>query len=73
MQLMEMRKRDSFLATVLITGWKLQEDDPRLAAFDFHVQKPFEDLNEVEDVIAQAIELHDLRADEINRGRNTGV
>ena len=58
----EMRQRDPTLATVLITGWEIDDDDARLAHFDFRIQKPFDDLDEVVDVVARAIELHDERA-----------
>ncbi len=50
------------MATVLITGWELQEDDPRVSAFDFRVQKPFDDLGALEEVLAQAMALHEERA-----------
>ena len=56
------RESDPHIATVLITGWELQEDDPRASVFDFRVQKPFDDLDELEDAVAQAMALHDERA-----------
>ena len=62
----EMRRQDASLATVLITGWELREDDPRRFLFDFKVQKPFDDIGELEDVVAQAVELHDERV--VDRG-----
>ena len=58
----EMRQADPSVATVLITGWELEEDDPTLSAFDFRLQKPFSDLDKVKNVVAQAVELHDDRA-----------
>ena len=58
----EMRQADPALVTVLITGWQLQESDQRLAQFDFRLQKPFDDLEQVERVVAQGIEQHDDRA-----------
>ena len=58
----ELRLADPFLATVLITGWLLREDDLRLDVFDFQLPKPFDDLERVEDVVVRAIELHDERA-----------
>ena len=58
----EMRLADPLLATVLITGWEVLDGDPRLSLFDFQAHKPFEDLTEVADVVAQAMELHDERA-----------
>ena len=57
----EMRRMDACVATVLITGWELGEADPRLSGFDFHVRKPFEDLDRVQDTLAQGMELHDAR------------
>ncbi|MDA0747311.1 MAG: ATP-binding protein, partial [bacterium] len=60
----EMRRRDSALVVVLITGWELQENDPRRSAFDFYLCKPFGDINEVLRVIAKAIYLHDKKASE---------
>jgi DNA-binding NtrC family response regulator len=57
------RLRDPLASMVLITGWELSSEDPRLQDFDFHLQKPFDDLDEVENVVAQAIELHDQRVE----------
>ena len=57
----EMRKADPAVATVLITGWELNPEDPRLSAFDFLLQKPFKDIQTVQDKVAQAIELRDSR------------
>lgn len=36
-----------------MTGWHLQDDDPRLQAFDHHLQKPFS-LDRVRKVVAVA-------------------
>ena len=58
----EMRQADPMIATVLVMGSGLEEDDPRLAAFDLQIQKPAS-MEKVEGVIAQAIELHDARAE----------
>ena len=60
----KMGRIDSCLTTVLVTGWDLQEDDPRLLVFDFKIQKPFGDLDRVLNTIAQAVELHDVRVEE---------
>jgi len=60
-----MRDADPRVCTVLITGWRLPEDDPRLALFDFHLEKPFDSLTEVRQVIAQATALHDERAESL--------
>jgi len=66
----EMRRIDPAVITVLITGWDLKLDDPKLTLFDFQVQKPFDDLDEVENVVARAINLHDQRAEEENGSRS---
>lgn len=58
----EMRLIDTRLAMVLISGWELKEDDARRLPFDFHIQKPFDDIRHALDVIAQAVVLHDGRA-----------
>ena len=50
------REVDAALATVLITGWSLSPDDPRLGDFDFCLQKPF-DVAQVESVVSQALTL----------------
>ena len=60
----EMKQVDPLVATVLITGWDLKPDDPRLVVFDLRIEKPFDDLDEIEDVVARAIELHDQRTGE---------
>lgn len=66
--LREMRQIDPSVATVLITGWDLPDTDTRVILFDFWVQKPFEDLDEVETVVAQAVKVHDGRM-----GRGSGA
>ena len=54
----EMKRLDPTVATVLITGWSIESDDPRLQAFDFFLKKPFDDLERVKWVVGQAVELH---------------
>ena len=56
-----MRQQDPILATVLITGWDVPEDDSRRSVFDFHLKKPFDDLDKVAYTVASAVELHDRR------------
>ena len=56
-----MHPLDPSLAKVLITGGVLEPDDVRLRWFDLQIPKPFDDLDEVESVVAQALELHDSR------------
>ena len=62
----EMMRLDPAVVTVLITGWLLKPDDPRKSIFDFQIEKPFSDLDRVEDVVARAIALHDRRTEEGN-------
>ena len=57
----EMRQIDPALVTVLITGWDLDENDPRMRAFDVQIQKPFE-VGNLKAIVVQAIELHDDRS-----------
>ena len=56
-----MRRVDPAMATVLITGWILEQDDFRLSWFDFHIPKPFDNLDDLESVVARAMELHNTR------------
>ena len=58
-----LREVDASLAIVLITGWKLEEDDPRLAAFDFYLHKPFGHLQRVQTTVQRAVELHQQRSE----------
>lgn len=55
-----LRQRDRRIATVLITGWNLAP--ARTEAFDFCLQKPFHDLDRLEDTVAHALELRRSRA-----------
>lgn len=58
-----MREVDPALATILLTGWVLPDDDARLRAFDFHLQKPIVHPADLLDLVHNAIELHDRRAE----------
>jgi len=60
----EMRRADPLLATVLITGWEFKEDDPVLSAYDLRIQKPFEDIRQIENVVDLAVALHGRRVEE---------
>jgi signal transduction histidine kinase/DNA-binding response OmpR family regulator len=57
----EMKQVDPKIALVLVTGWELTADDDRRAAFDFVLQKPLDNLAEVGDTLARAIQLRDNR------------
>ena len=52
---------DPTLATILITGWHLEEDSERRAPFDFYLQKPFRDLDLLRQAIEDAKTLHKQR------------
>lgn len=56
----DLRERDPSLVTVLITGWRLAEDDPRLSSFDFYLPKPFMGPD-LEEIVAKAMTLHESR------------
>lgn len=58
-----MRQTDASLVTILISGWDIEDGDPRIAPFDFWLEKPFDDLKQVEAVVAKAVELHDSRSE----------
>jgi len=42
---------------VLMTGWRLEDDDSRLLLFDFVLKKPLRDMQVVRDVVARAVNL----------------
>ena len=50
-----MKQQDPALATVLVSGLILDDDDPRLSVFDFWLQKPLS-LKEVQDTVVRVIE-----------------
>ena len=56
-----LKASDPILVTVLMTGWKIQTDDPRRSVFDFHLEKPFQGTEEIEQTVSQALQLHDKR------------
>ena len=56
----QMRQADPAIATVLITGFDLAEDDRRLAAFDLWYKKPLS-VAQVDDMVEQAVSLHQSR------------
>ncbi|MCC7263990.1 MAG: response regulator [Candidatus Latescibacteria bacterium] len=55
------REQDPAIGMVLFTGWELEANDPRLAWFDLVLQKPLRSLAALAAVVAQAMELCDLR------------
>lgn len=53
------------LALVLMTGWRLEDGDPRLSLFDFVLKKPLHDMQEVRDIVARAVNLAQDRQKEL--------
>ena len=51
---------------VLMTGWRLEDDDPRLLLFDFVLKKPLRDMQVVRDVVARAVNLSQEQRKEPN-------
>ena len=58
----EMHRSDPSLASVLITGWSLEDDDPRLSLFDFRFRKSSDEIGTLVDMVTQAVALHNQRA-----------
>jgi len=56
----EMRRRDRCLATILLTGYPIDKDDPRFASLDVTLMKPPE-LEDLEDAVWRAGVSHDDR------------
>jgi len=56
-----LRQRDPGLGLILVSGWRLGEQDPRRAPFDIYLPKPFAGLREIRDAIVRAMELRDER------------
>ena len=48
---------DPNVGTILITGWPLASDDPRLGLFDYRLEKPFQELGHLRSVVAHAVDL----------------
>ena len=51
----KIRKIDSCISLVTVTGWDLDATDPRLEPFDDYLQKPFDSIHQVEQTIHNAI------------------
>ena len=56
----EIRRRDPAVSRILITGWALESEDPRLEVFDFRLEKPL-DMQQLQRVVASAVEQHRAR------------
>ena len=57
------RERDQRLVTILVTGWKLEEDDPRHQAVDLYLQKPYVP-SAITKIVTEALTLYAERAAE---------
>jgi CheY-like chemotaxis protein len=61
-QLMPHLKRlDSSLSTILITGWNLEDAPERREPFDFYLQKPFSDISLLHNAVQNAKALREQR------------
>ena len=55
------RNDNPLVATVLMTGWNLAENDSRAEPFDLRIQKPFESMAGLIKIVDRAIQLRDGR------------
>lgn len=58
----ELRQINPHVGLILTTGWKLEEDDPRLSEFDFWIQKPFRGFDLLRTRVHEAVALYDQRS-----------
>jgi len=58
----QLRNVDPTVVSVLMTGWNLIEDDPRRVPFDDHIPKPISSREDVQNIVARSMEVHDARA-----------
>ena len=49
------------MVTILVTGWRLEEDDPRRQAVDLYMQKPYVP-GAVTEIVAEALALYARRS-----------
>ena len=50
----QIKQMDAAVVTIMMTGWILAGSDPRLAPFDYCLQKPFVP-QELRDIVSRAI------------------
>ena len=55
------RQKDASVVLILMTGWQLSPNDSRRLGFDFYLQKPFADPNELDTLITKSLNLKDDR------------
>ncbi len=63
----EFRQIDPTVGIILMTGWQIQEKDPKFSPFDFFLRKPLKGVDEIRDVVARAVKLHEKRVGENNQ------
>ena len=51
-----LHNRDPAVSMLMLTGWMLNDDDPRMKLFDDRIQKPIESLTRVRAKLNEAIE-----------------
>ena len=56
-----LKENNPSIVTVLMTGWDIGEEDPKVAGFDLWTRKPFKNLDAVRDVLARALDLRERR------------
>lgn len=54
----QLKQRHPGLIAILMTGWFLKPDDPRIEPFHAHIQKPISDPVDLQNAISQAIKMH---------------
>ena len=59
-----LHKRDPDVSMLMLTGWMLNEDDPRMRLFDDRIQKPIDDLALVRAKLSEAIQRTRLQREE---------
>ncbi len=52
----KLRDQNPAMALILVSGWDLPDEDPRLAPFDFYLHKPF-DTTGVRRIVDAALQL----------------
>lgn len=57
----ELRAINPHVGLILTTGWKLDDDDPRLTEFDFWIQKPLRGFDLLRTRVHEAVALYDQR------------
>ena len=50
-----LKKRDPTHVTVLMTGWRLEDNNARLLPFDFRIDKPFSNEEALREIIQQSL------------------